>query len=171
MTKNPTRGDRPKGVRAKSAGEWIPLFLKALNTWPHIWRACEESGVSRAAVYAWREKHPAFAVQMDEAKAKGEAKRILNLEQEAFNRALDSSDTLLKFLLSKYDPKTFGDRSVLDINLHMPREAVLMLFTSFVSSVRNNVRDKQTLGRIEQEFARTVKGSPLTLEGEVETTG
>jgi hypothetical protein len=70
MAKAKTAG-RKKGSKAKGSGDWIPVFLSAMQLLPNIRVACQQAGVSRAEAYRTRAKDPKFAIAWAEAKQDG----------------------------------------------------------------------------------------------------
>lgn len=84
---------------------WMVPFLKTLRTTGNARRACEAAGISRESVNWFRCKHRHFAAAWVEAME--DATDIL--EEAAWERARDSSDSLLKFLLQGRRREVFGD--------------------------------------------------------------
>jgi hypothetical protein len=87
------------------ARNWRPVFLKALEHGCSIAEACRLAGVSRQCAYRARQRSPAFAEQWTEAEQTG----VDALEDEAFRRAMNGSDSLLMFLLRAKRPHIFRD--------------------------------------------------------------
>ena len=81
-------------------------FLVAYREHGTIGYACEESGVSRKFIRGQIDNDPIFAEACVEAVEHG----IDELEAIAKKRAIDSSDTLLIFLLKSKRRDVFGDR-------------------------------------------------------------
>src|SRR3954469_19642841 len=81
------------------------VFLNALSETGIVRSACAAAGVSRNKAYRWRED-PNFRKQWDVNLE--EAADIL--EQEAWNRARNGSDTLLIFLLKGLRPERYNDK-------------------------------------------------------------
>lgn len=75
--------------------------MGALSDRPNITRACKRAKISRAAAYEERKKSTKFAAQWDEAKRLGLDAAL----DEAWDRAFDESDPLLKWMISKNLPE------------------------------------------------------------------
>jgi hypothetical protein len=89
----------------RSAGEWRPLFLAGLRQHGIVRLACHEAGITRQKAYEHRAADPAFAAQWQSALDDA----IDTLEEIARQRALESSDTLLIFLLKANRPAMYRD--------------------------------------------------------------
>lgn len=87
------------------ARNWRPVFLKALEHGCSIAEACRLAGVSRQAVYKARSRSERFREQWTEAEQTG----VDMLEDRAFERAMNGSDTLLMFLLRAKRPAVYRD--------------------------------------------------------------
>lgn len=85
---------------------WEARFLKIYGENGNVTNAAKGAGIDRRTVYARRKTHPHFAVLMDEARE--DALELLELM--ARKRALETSDTLLIFLLKNLKPDTYGDK-------------------------------------------------------------
>ena len=101
------------------------IFLETLADTAMIAAACRAAGLSRGAVYGWREAEPEFAAEWDRALEMA----VSALEDEAILRARDGievpvirrgkvvgtrrrrSDQLLMFLLKARWPDRYGDGS------------------------------------------------------------
>jgi hypothetical protein len=86
-------------------------FLKFLKVTGRVNKACDELGLSRWIVYRWKDEDPEFAQAWIEAKSKAKRNRIEQLEEAAVERAMNDSDTLLRFLLQSYKPAVYRERS------------------------------------------------------------
>lgn len=104
-------------------------FLRALAATCNVTEACEQAGIGRATVYAWRETDPRFAADWEKAKAIGAEA----LEDEAMRRArvgVDEpvfyqgdacgavrkySDTLTIFLLKGAMPDKYRENSKVEL--------------------------------------------------------
>jgi hypothetical protein len=82
-------------------------FLKALASGQSVTGACDEIFLTRQALYTQRDKDPGFKQQWKQAVEMGTDK----LEDTAYERAIDQSDTLMKFLLKGRRPEKYADKS------------------------------------------------------------
>ena len=105
-------------------------WLEAFSISGNVWKACEDTGCSRTAVYYWQEHDDKFAMEYRIAAEKATER----LEEEARRRASDGvekpvyqggklvgtvyeySDTLLMFLLKARKPEKYKDRMSVDVN-------------------------------------------------------
>jgi len=79
-------------------------FLRLVEDLGNITLAAQGAGVGRRTVYGWRAKDTDFAAAWDAAlEIGGEA-----LEDEARRRAMESSDTLLIFMLKALKPHIYN---------------------------------------------------------------
>lgn len=62
---------RKKGSKAKGSGDWMPVFLAAMQQMPNIRVACKQAGISRAEVYRARARDAEFALAWEQAKQDG----------------------------------------------------------------------------------------------------
>jgi len=62
---------RRKGSKAKGSGDWMPVFLAAMQKLPNVRVACQQAGISRAEVYRARGRDPEFASDWEQAKQDG----------------------------------------------------------------------------------------------------
>lgn len=81
------------------------LFIAALGETPNVSRACVLAGIGRRTAYEWREEDPAFAAMWDDALEAA----CDELEAVARARAVESSDTLLIFLLKAHRPEKYRE--------------------------------------------------------------
>lgn len=81
-------------------------FIAALREGWSIAGACNAAGFGTSAAYDWRHDDSEFAAEWDAAVDEGTDR----LEDEARRRAMDTSDTLLIFLLKGRRPEKFKDR-------------------------------------------------------------
>ena len=72
--------------------------------------ACRAAGIGRTTWYDWKKADSDFA----QAVADAEESVADKLEQEAIRRAMDSSDTMLIFLLKGLRPGRYADRQRLE---------------------------------------------------------
>jgi len=100
-----------EGLDLREAERWRPPFLAALRNSGNVRVACELASVDRRTVYKHKRLDPAFGEQWDEAKAES----IELLEEAAYNRAMTTSDDLLKFLLEAHAPERYGRRARVEL--------------------------------------------------------
>ena len=81
-------------------------FCKGLSDGLTVSDACVAAGAGRNTVYEWRKHDEAFAKAWEDALESGTDV----LEREAQRRALESSDTLLIFLLKGRRPEKYRER-------------------------------------------------------------
>lgn len=87
-------------------------FLANLGVSGNISAAAAAAGVDRKTPYNWRDGDATFAAEWDAQIEHG----LDTLEREAARRALDSSDTLLIFLLKSKRRSVFGDQSKVEMS-------------------------------------------------------
>src|SRR5450631_1240228 len=93
----------PTGSRRPS---WVPRFLEVFGATGNVRLSAMAAGVSRDAAYKRAQADSNFA--RDWLQAREDA--VDMLEAEARRRAMNSSDSLLIFLLKSLRPETFRDR-------------------------------------------------------------
>ena len=81
-------------------------FLKCLANGDSVQNSANVAGVARGTVYRWRQEDESFAADWDMALDSG----VDRLEDEAYKRALDGSDTLLIFLLKSKRPGVYSEK-------------------------------------------------------------
>lgn len=81
-------------------------LLDALRSGASVTAACRVVGVPRRTAYQWREDDENFAAEWADALEEGTDA----LEDEARRRAMESSDTLMIFLLKGRRPEVYKDR-------------------------------------------------------------
>lgn len=94
----------PKRVQRRAV-EWRPLFLAALSNSGNVLASCKAASISRVQAYDARDRSPEFAAQWETAME--EACDVL--EAAARKRAMQTSDTLLIFLLKAHRPAKFRE--------------------------------------------------------------
>ena len=99
--------------KKRPASEWRPIFLATLRNTANVRLAAQAAGIARPYAYAAREQSAEFRAQWDEAMAEA----IDVLEAAARKRALESSDTLLIFLLKSHRPEVYRERIDLRLTL------------------------------------------------------
>jgi transposase-like protein len=85
--------------------EWREPFLSALRGSGNVRNACDVAGVARQVVYRWRDQEEEFSSEWSDAIAEA----VELLEHEAHRRAMESSDTLLIFLLKAHKPEVYRE--------------------------------------------------------------
>ena len=80
-------------------------FLAAIAAGNSVSAACRAAGLGRSAAYSWRDDDGDFAGAWDEAIECGTER----LEDEAIRRALESSDTMLIFMLKARKPAVYRE--------------------------------------------------------------
>lgn len=98
-------------IRKANSREWFRPFLVQLAETPNVSQACAIAGVSRQAAYVARENDEAFAAAWDACVNKA----VDRLEQVAFQRAEDGSDTLAIFLLKAHRPEKYREANRMEI--------------------------------------------------------
>jgi hypothetical protein len=84
------------------------IVLDAISRGLTVAEAAAQAGISRRAVFDWKEADAEFARDYEQAYAAGTD----CYEAEARRRAFDESDALLIFLLKARDPQKFARRLV-----------------------------------------------------------
>jgi len=115
--------DTPKKKR-RGGGDWVPAFLASLAKHANIRAAARAAGIERAKAYDRREQDPVFRKAWDDALENA----IDILEEEARQRALGDSDTLMIFLLKSHRPEKYRERHQVqiegDVEIHIIEEVV-----------------------------------------------
>ena len=88
-----------------STEAWQSAFLSSFSQCGNIRKASEDAGVTRQTVWYSHKRHPDFRALYDEAKEES----VERLEQVARNRATESSDNLLIFLLKSMRPDVYRE--------------------------------------------------------------
>jgi len=115
--------------RTKLTPKKRKTFLAALEYNGNVTEASKAAGITRACAYVWRDKHPDFAEEWENAYQTATDR----LESEAWERATNGtskpvyqngqlvghiqqySDTLLIFLLKGHKPDRFKERSQIEV--------------------------------------------------------
>lgn len=114
MAKTTAKKRQPKRTPKKGAPKppvkqpdlsWHDAFIAAFEMYANVRAACESSGVARRVAYEHYEAYPEFKVRWDTAKENA----LDSLEDAARKRALNSSDTLLIFLLKSHRPEVYRE--------------------------------------------------------------
>ena len=130
---------------------WQSVFLSSFSQCGNITKSSGDAGVTRQAVFYAYKRHPDFRVLYDEAKEQS----IERLEQVARNRATESSDNLLIFLLKAAKPEVYRE-VVRNENINVNMNANLEKL------------DKQLTDSQIDELLEIVESKRLALEGGVE---
>lgn len=85
--------------------EWADKFLKHFRELGMVTPAAKKTGVERSTVYRLRDRDETFAAEW----AKVEEWATEELEQVAYKRAVDGSDTLAIFLLKARRPSVYRE--------------------------------------------------------------
>lgn len=102
----------PTPSKAPLANTWRPAFLAALRETGNIRASCRVAGIDRRAVMRAYKSSLEFHAEWE--KAMEEATDALEII--ARRRAVDSSDTLLIFLLKALDPQKYREGPQVVIN-------------------------------------------------------
>ena len=92
--------------RSKRTQKRENTFLEALREGLSVNAACEAAGIGRRTAYEWRAADEQFRADWETAVEEGTD----SLEDIAIQRAKDSSDTLMIFLLKARRPEKYKDR-------------------------------------------------------------
>jgi hypothetical protein len=93
---------------------WKPTFIEALRKSGNVRHSCQKAGITRQAAYLARSKKPMFKLAWDNALADA----VDSLEAVAWQRAVQHSDGLLKFLLKAHRREMYGDHQRHEIAGH-----------------------------------------------------
>jgi hypothetical protein len=127
-------------------------FLEAVRNTGNVTQACDAIGLTRSAVYTWRDEDPSFADAWEAAHALG----IEAMEDEARRRAFAGSDLLMIFMLKGAKPDKYRDRSTVDLNQTVTHDLRRVPM--------DELRKRLAQLRAEQD------GRQLTIEGKVDNT-
>jgi hypothetical protein len=103
------QADEPYTKPARVKEAWLVAYRLTGN----VTEACKAAHVARCTAYGWRESDPEFAAAWEEANEIA----IDALEAAARQRALDSSDQLMMFLLRANRPDKYNDTTRVDVRL------------------------------------------------------
>lgn len=112
-----------KAKAGKGDGSWKETFLTALANSANIRAACKAAGIARCTAYEAKEKDLAFAAKWEVALT--EALELL--EAAAFRRAIQSSDTLMMFLLRAHNPLKYREERHLNLKGNVQTDIVVDL--------------------------------------------
>ena len=91
----------------RKKADWKRTFLTALTEQGNVRSACLVAGVTRQAAYKQRSQNADFAKAWDDALDDA----CDTLEQVAWQRATETSDVLLMFLLKAHRPDKYRENS------------------------------------------------------------
>ncbi len=97
-------------------------FLETLGDSGHVSHAAASIGVDRKTAYRWRAADKGFADAWDAALDRG----LDELERIAHQRAAESSDTLLIFLLKSKRRDRFGDHHQIEVSGSLAIDSLLL---------------------------------------------
>jgi hypothetical protein len=89
----------------------IPKFLRVFAECGNVLAACRAAGIGRRTYYRWRATDPEF----DAACRHAADDALDSLEEAGWQRARETSDTLLIFFLKAGRPEKYRDRATLEI--------------------------------------------------------
>ena len=120
--------ESPQSLRPKREPNiaWRARFLAALAERPNVTRACKLARRDRRLAYLDRHADEEFAAQWDKALDVG----VGSAEDEAWDRGLSDSDTLLIFMLKAHRPDKYRERldlthnGKLDLTTVITREVI-----------------------------------------------
>jgi hypothetical protein len=101
-------------------GDWVPAFLANLRSTCNVRAACEAASINRPGVYKYRDAHPDFAAQWEEAIEDA----VQLLEFSARKRALEGDTTLTIFLLKAHRREIYQDRIALELTVQQLAEKI-----------------------------------------------
>lgn len=108
------------------------LFLAALEpSGGNVTASAKAAGVTRQNAYQWRETSPEFALEWDNCIEAGTE----NLEQVAYKRATEVSDTLAIFLLKARRPDKYRENIKLDAEMTLADSDVDRIAQSLMASM------------------------------------
>lgn len=93
--------------------DWAPVFLTLLAKTGSVREAYRGAKVTRQAAYLYRAESAEFKQKWDNAMEEGVEGLIL----EAHRRAMNGSDSLLKWLIQSYRGRVYKERIELDLRL------------------------------------------------------
>ena len=95
-------------------GEWRPAFLAHLSKTANVPASAMAAGITRQGAYKAKGIDPAFSAAWDDAIEDA----VDILEEEARRRGMETSDTLLIFLLKAHRPDKYRDKpsTIIDAN-------------------------------------------------------
>lgn len=106
--------------------DWRERFLRALHATPNVTRAADYAGITKDTAYRERQRNPAFAQAWQNARERA----VDDLEEAAFDRAKEVSDTLAIFLLKCNRPEVYRDTQRIDHNVTIEIDSFLSQYAS-----------------------------------------
>ena len=91
-------------------------FLQGIRAGKKVAEVCRQVKLDRTTPYVWSEQDPAFAAAWEAARTS----RLLQLQDVAFESAMDGNTHLLKYLLGRYWRDDAGAPQVGEIQIIMP---------------------------------------------------
>lgn len=120
MPKEPARKKRGRGrPGVDQALNWVDDFLKYFERSGSVRWAAKQTGIAETGVHRLRRTNKEFAARFEAAKEMA----IAELSHEAHNRAMNGSDKLIMFLLSRLSHAHRDRREVKTENTHDHRFA------------------------------------------------
>lgn len=118
----PSVGRKPSTNPTRQQAPYAKL-IKSLSEGASISAACKVQGIDRSTYYKWRKDDPDFAQRADDAIEDGTDL----LEDIAFERASQTSDTLIQVLLKARRPRKYKDNQSVEItgNADAPLKVVI----------------------------------------------
>jgi hypothetical protein len=95
----------PTNTTPKKMG-WQDRFIELLAVTFSVTSAAQGAGIDRSTAYRYKYEHPEFAARWDDALNSA----IDRLEKAAYERAVNTSDTLAIFLLKTRRPDLYRDQ-------------------------------------------------------------
>jgi hypothetical protein len=123
---------RPKGYKPNGVGEWVPVFLAALQQMPNVRQACVKAGVSRSEAYRLRIDDPEFAVSWQQALQDG----IDVIEATLMARAMKRDTVAGIFLLKNLRPEVYGENVNVNVSGTLSIEEVSKARQSLKTKIR-----------------------------------
>ncbi len=93
------------GTTSKRIVRWQQTFLDSMLSTPNVTVACRAAQISRQQAYRVRGDDPQFAALWQEALDKS----VDELEQRAFQIAMEGDTNLLQFILRAHRPETYRE--------------------------------------------------------------
>ena len=118
--RTPKHAGRKKGSKAKGSGDWMPVFLAAMQKLPVVRVACQQAGISRAEAYRARTRDATFALAWEEALQDG----IDVIEAQLMTRAIKSDTIASIFILKNRRPEIYGENVHVNVSGSLSIEEV-----------------------------------------------
>jgi hypothetical protein len=124
-------------IRTERTPENEAAFLAALSDGYSIFRAAKAASIGRTTAYEWRDADEDFKNRWLEAVENGTD----TLEDEARDRAMDDSDTLLIFTLKARRPEKYRD----NVN-HNHSGNLNILLANYVPTIEGESEEIKVIG-------------------------